>query len=83
MVQMQLLLPLLVELQAVLVQFVFEHHQVEFDKYVSAQVRMNEGDSEHFRVVKGRKRGNDGKFIGNYHENPFLDTLVYEVEIQY
>ena len=28
----------------------------------------------------GRKRGADGKYIGNYHENPIVDTAIYDVE---
>ena len=57
-----------------------EVDQVEFDHYISARVRLQEGDMEDFGVVKGRKRGQDGRYIGQYHENPVLDTSVYEVE---
>ena len=57
-----------------------EENQVEFDKYVSRKVRMNEGDMTKFGIVKGRKRGSDGKFIDKYHENPLLDSSVYDVQ---
>jgi len=33
-------------------------------------------------IIKGRKRGADGKFIGKFHTNPILDTSIYEVEFE-
>ena len=43
---------------------------------------MREDDMEQFGVIRGRKRGADGKFIGKFHTNPTLDTWVYEVEFE-
>jgi hypothetical protein len=57
-----------------------EDNQVEFDRYVSAKVQMIQGDIPRSGVVKGRKRDSNGNFIGHFHENPVLDTSVYEVE---
>ena len=41
-----------------------------------------ENNTEHVGIIKGRKRGPDGKFIGKSNENPILDTSVYEIEFQ-
>ena len=32
---------------------------------------------------KRRARDTDGNMSGRYHENPFLNSLVYEVEFPY
>ena len=59
-----------------------EENPVEFDKYISAKVQFMQGDQLKSGVVKGRKRHLDGHFIGHYHENPILDTSIYEVEFE-
>jgi len=59
-----------------------EMEQVEFDKYISSTIRMMEDDMEKVGVIRGRKRGADGKFIGKFNVNPILDTSVYEVEFE-
>ena len=37
---------------------------------------------EQFGVIRGRKRGADGKLVGKFRINPALDTSVYEVEFE-
>jgi len=59
-----------------------EEDQVEFDKYISSTVRLMEDNVDQIGVIKGRKRGADGKFIGKFHANPILDTSTYEVEFE-
>jgi len=59
-----------------------EEDQIESDKYISFKVRLMEDDMEQVGIIKGRKRGPDGKFIGKYNANPILDTSVYEIEFQ-
>ena len=59
-----------------------EMDQVEFDKYISSTIRTMEDDMEQVGVVRGRKRGADGKFIGKFNTNPILDTSVYEVDFE-
>ncbi|CAJ1957341.1 unnamed protein product [Cylindrotheca closterium] len=59
-----------------------ESDPVEFDKYVSAKVSFNADGVETFGVVQGRKRDSSGKLIGHYHENPHLDTSIYQVEFE-
>ena len=59
-----------------------EDDPVEFDRYISAKVQMMQGDQMRSGVVKGRKRHSDGHFVGHYHENPILDTSIYEVEFE-
>ena len=41
-----------------------------------------EDNTEQIGVIKGRKRGPDGKFIGKFNENPILDTSIYEIEFR-
>ena len=65
-----------------------EQDPVEFDKYISAKLAFNRDDPDNFGVikefgkVKGRKRNSEGKFIGQWHSNPHLDTSIYEVEFE-
>ena len=59
-----------------------EADPVEFDKYVSAKVSFNADGVETFGVVKGRKRDSSGSLIGHYHQNPHLDTSIYQVEFE-
>jgi len=40
-----------------------EEDQVEFDKYISSTIRLMEDNVDQIGVIKGRKRGADGKFI--------------------
>jgi len=55
-------------------------NQIEFDKYISSKVRLMEDNADHVGIIKGRKKGPDGKFIGKFNENPFLDTSIYEID---
>ena len=41
-----------------------------------------EDNTEQIGVIRGRKRGPDGKFIGKFDVNPILDTSVYEIEFE-
>jgi len=59
-----------------------EMDRVEFDKYISSRIRLMENDLDRIGVIKGRKRGADGKFIGKFNVNPILDISVYEVEFE-
>ena len=59
-----------------------EMDQVEFDKYISSVIHIMENDMEHVGVIRERKRGADGKFIGKFNVNPIPDTSVYEVEFE-
>jgi len=55
---------------------------VAHDKYISAKVQIQREDTIQRGVVKGRKRDADGRLIGFTHENPILDTAIYEVEFE-
>jgi len=37
-----------------------------------------EDNTEQIGVIRGRKRGPDGKFIGKFDVNPIPDTPVHE-----
>lgn len=59
-----------------------ESNPVEYDKYVSAKVRIHRDEMLQKGFVRGRKRDSNGNLIGHYHENPILDTALYEVEFE-
>lgn len=59
-----------------------EEDSQSHDRYISARVQIQRADTMHRGVVKGRKRDSDGKLIGFSHENPILDTAIYEVEFE-
>ena len=59
-----------------------EDDPVAFDRYISAKVQFQRADTMQRGVVKGRKRDSDGNVIGFAHENPILDTALYEVEFE-
>jgi Fe-S-cluster containining protein len=59
-----------------------EENPVGHDKYISAKVQLQRGDTVHRGTVRRRKRDNEGKLIGFSHENPILDTALYEVEFE-
>ena len=51
-----------------------------YDKFIGARVRIARGDDFFTGTVKRRKRDEDGNLIGHEHENPILDSRMYEVE---
>ena len=53
-----------------------------FDNYVSAKVCIKQGDEMSYGTVKRRKRDADGNLMGTSHNNPFIDTSLYEVEFE-
>eukprot|EP00980_Cylindrotheca_fusiformis_P018168 scaffold5886_cov93-Cylindrotheca_fusiformis.AAC.2 len=55
---------------------------VEYDKYISTKVQIPVGDSMMFGTVRKRKRDEEGNLIGHTHDNPLLDTAMYEVEFE-
>ena len=59
-----------------------EDDPIGYDKYISAKVQLQRDDMLQRGIVKGRKRDADGKLIGYSHENPILDTAIYEVEFE-
>ena len=59
-----------------------EDDPVGYDKYISAKVQLQRDDMVQRGVVKCRKRDADGRLIGYSHENPILDTALYEVEFE-
>ena len=51
-----------------------------YDTYVNTELQLPNGDHmENARVVK-RHKNHDGQYIGRRHDNPILDTRVYDVE---
>jgi len=50
-----------------------------FDKYIAAEVRLPKNGEEILGKVIARKRDHDGNPIGKAHNNPILDTRLYQV----
>ena len=50
------------------------------DEMHGAEMYLPHGDRTEIAKVLGRKRDNDGNFIGRKHQNPILDSRVYVVE---
>ena len=52
-----------------------------YDEYIGAQLLIPKGDGRVQGTIVKRSKGNDGNPIGRRHENPFLDTRQYEIEL--
>ena len=53
-----------------------------FDKIINAEVMIQNGDEMAITMGKVARRSldADGRMTGTYHENPFLNTITYDVE---
>ena len=51
-----------------------------FNNWIGSQVYLPRGDQMQYAKVTGRKRNADGNYIGQWNQNPILNTAVYEVE---
>ena len=49
---------------------------------ITAEVVLPNGESENLARVIRRSVDKDGNFIGNYNEDPILNTVIYDVEFQ-
>ena len=57
------------------------HTQVMEDTYLNMELALpRDGDGPEFARVTKRLRDNNGIPIGRAHDNPILDSRVYEVE---
>ena len=52
------------------------------DNYINMEIRHRIGESEVFGKVIGASLDKDGKVIGSPNENPFLNTVLYNVEFE-
>ena len=52
------------------------------ERYINAEVRLSKGGDLIFRKVVSTVLDKDGKRIGTPHKNPFLNTMLYEVELE-
>ena len=51
-----------------------------YDRMINAEVQMQIGDEMSKGVVKRRALGADGKTSGKYHDDPYSNSILYEVE---
>ena len=54
--------------------------QPAYDRLINAEVHLQHGDKVQAAKVIKRSLGPDGKTNGSYDENPFLNSLMYDVE---
>ena len=54
--------------------------QLAFDKIINAEVMIQNGDEMAMGKVARRSHDADGRTTGTYHDNPFLNTITYDVE---
>ena len=54
--------------------------QPAFDKIIKAEVMIQNGDEMAMGKVARRSLDADGRTTGTYHDNPFLNTITYNVE---
>ena len=52
------------------------------DNYINMEIRLPQGESEVFGKVIGASIDRNGKVIGSPNENPFLNTVLYDVEFE-
>ena len=59
------------------------HHleqQPAFDKIINAELMIQNRDEMAMGKVARRSLDADGRMTGTYHDNPFLNTITYNVE---
>ena len=54
--------------------------QLAFDKIINAEVMIQNGDEMAMGKVTRQSLDADGRMTGTYHDNPFLNTITYNVE---
>ena len=54
--------------------------QPAFDKIINAEVMIRNGNEMTMGKVARRSVDADGRMTGTYHDNPFLDTVTYDME---
>ena len=54
--------------------------QLAFDKIINAEAMIQNGDEMAMGKVTRRSLDTDGRTTGTYHDNPFLNTITYDVE---
>ena len=56
------------------------NQQPVYDRIINTEVQLQLGDSVAVGTVKQRSIGPDGHSVGSYHDNPILNSVVYDVE---
>ena len=56
------------------------NQQPLYDRLINAEVQLQLGDQMSHGVVRRRSIGPDGRSHGEYDDNPFLNSIIYEVE---
>ena len=56
------------------------HQQPVYDNMIQAELIILQGDKLRMPKLRGRNVGPDGKIIGNFHDTPIFNSIVYDVE---
>jgi Reverse transcriptase (RNA-dependent DNA polymerase) len=54
--------------------------QPVYDKLINAEVMLQQGEESVMCTVKQRTMGPDGCIHGTYDDNPYMNTIIYDVE---
>ena len=54
--------------------------QLAFDKIINTEVMIQNGDEMAMGKVARQSLDADGRMTGTYHNNPFLNTVTYDIE---
>ena len=54
--------------------------QPAYDKIINAEVLLQNGDTLQTAKVQRRSIGPDGTTVGKYNDNPFMNSIIYDVE---
>ena len=54
--------------------------QPAFDKIINAEVMIQNGNKMSMGKVARQSLDTDGRMTGTYHDNPFLNTIMYDME---
>ena len=51
-----------------------------YDRLIHAEVTLPQGENQMNAKVIGRAKDDEGKMVGHFHDNPLLNSIVYDVE---
>ena len=57
------------------------NQQPAYDKLLNSEVVCEIGDEKFIGTVKRQATGPDGKVSGSYNDNPYLNSIIYEVQL--
>ncbi len=56
------------------------NQQPAYDRLINAEVQLQLGENMTSAKVKARALDSNGSLVRNYHDNPMMNSIIYEVE---